>query len=258
MKETQGRFRVLYVLNILLLTWLSTGATYGQSSANFQIQQSVLDAGGGARNSDSFSLCDSLGQVSGAGVSSSNSYQHTPGFYACGAGNEPDVLIAKEQGFVDRGNHSVFQGDTISYTLTVENFFDDQVSLLVSDAFDAYVDYLVGTLEIGKNGTLLGFVEDDVMSGSGLAYESDWLAYGDFLTFSFDVTVSAFAEAGSLIDNVASVLVFGPDSETPLFERESNLVQVRVEAVPEPATVIFFGTGLLGILALLRRRSGKG
>jgi hypothetical protein len=77
----QGRY--LLVLSIILLIWLNAGAASGLSSANYQIERAVLDAGGGERSSPNYSMCDSVGQPSGTAVSASSNYIHTPGFYEC-------------------------------------------------------------------------------------------------------------------------------------------------------------------------------
>ncbi len=70
------------LISMLALIWLCPGDAFSQSSANYQIAGSVLDAGGGDRNSASYALYDSLGQVSGVAVSTSSSYHYIPGFYA--------------------------------------------------------------------------------------------------------------------------------------------------------------------------------
>jgi hypothetical protein len=73
----------LISISIITLTWLWAGNAFGQSSANYQIARSVLDAGGGDRESATYTACDSLGQVSGSDVSTSGNYRHIPGFYEC-------------------------------------------------------------------------------------------------------------------------------------------------------------------------------
>ena len=71
------------VISIVMLTWLWAGDVFSQSSAHYRIERSVLDAGGGDRNSANYTMCDSLGQFSGVAVSTSSSYRHIPGFYEC-------------------------------------------------------------------------------------------------------------------------------------------------------------------------------
>jgi hypothetical protein len=83
MRATQRRCRYLLVISVIMLIWLSAGVAYSQSSANYQIERSVLDAGGGDRSSMNYGMCDSLGQPSGTTISTSSNYIHTPGFYEC-------------------------------------------------------------------------------------------------------------------------------------------------------------------------------
>ncbi len=58
-----------------------------------------------------------------------------------------DVSIFTEQDFIDRGENSVSREDTISYTITATNFFEDAVTMMISDAIGTLVDY-VGSLTI--------------------------------------------------------------------------------------------------------------
>ena len=89
MRTPQRRFRYPSLIGIIMLIWMSAGTIFGQSSANYQIQRSVLDAGGGDRNSSNYSVCDSVGQPSGTVISTSSNYIHTPGFYECNTQNGP-------------------------------------------------------------------------------------------------------------------------------------------------------------------------
>jgi hypothetical protein len=73
----------VFVISIVMLSWLCAGDAFSQSSGNYRIERSVLDAGDGDRNSANYALCDSLGQVSGTAISTSSSYRHIPGFYEC-------------------------------------------------------------------------------------------------------------------------------------------------------------------------------
>jgi hypothetical protein len=81
--------RYLLVLSVILLIWLNAGLASGLSSANYQIERAVLDAGGGERSSPNYSMCDSVGQPSGTAVSTSSNYIHTPGFYECNTQSGP-------------------------------------------------------------------------------------------------------------------------------------------------------------------------
>ncbi len=89
MRATQRRYWHLLLISVILLIWLSAGTVYGQSSANYQIERAVLDAGGGERGSSHYSVCDSVGQPSGTAVSTSSNYIHIPGFYECNTQSGP-------------------------------------------------------------------------------------------------------------------------------------------------------------------------
>ena len=82
----------MLVISIIALTWLYAGDALSQSSEQYRIEGSVLDAGEGERKSEMYAMCDSLGQVSGAVVSTSNSYRHLPGFYECGLIGSPSAV----------------------------------------------------------------------------------------------------------------------------------------------------------------------
>ncbi len=74
---------------MLALIWLCPGDAFSQANAHYRIERSVLDAGGGERESATYIICDSLGQVSGADVSTSASFRHLPGFYECRSAEGP-------------------------------------------------------------------------------------------------------------------------------------------------------------------------
>jgi hypothetical protein len=71
------------MISVIVLIMMNAGMMFAQSSTNYQIEGSVLDAGGGDRNSASYLLCDSVGQPSGTTISISSNYTHIPGFYEC-------------------------------------------------------------------------------------------------------------------------------------------------------------------------------
>jgi uncharacterized repeat protein (TIGR01451 family) len=173
-----------------------------------------------------------------------------------------DVLISKEQEFqVDRGGSPelpyVYQGDTISYNITATNMFNSPVTLLISDALSALVDYVAGTLKVdGETVENDSLYFDDYL----LEYESSPMDEKQSLTISFDVIVADDAFFNEIIENFASVTAFvaGSSADPLIVNKPSNILQAQVKnPVPEPATLIFVSTGLLGIFVLVRRRQQK-
>jgi len=73
------------------------------------------------------------------------------------------------------------------------------------------------------------------------------------ISVAFEVTVKPedLAPIGSWIENIAWVDAFIGDVKV-VDAKLSNTV--GVEVIPEPATVLFIGLGLLGLLALVWRR----
>jgi uncharacterized repeat protein (TIGR01451 family) len=171
-----------------------------------------------------------------------------------------DVTITKTQELEwDRGHNPqtgdpfVWAGDMISYTITAENLFDTVVSMMISDTLSAYVDYVVDSLRVYEEGMEVMTLDQweimdyDTLSDQwSLVYTSEPLQ--DMLLISFDVLVETEVPLNTLILNYAEVTAIGGLR----IDAVSNTVQVEV--VPEPATVIFIGIGLLGLLVIVRRR----
>lgn len=83
----------------------------------------------------------------------------------------------------------------------------------------------------------------------------DTLGYNETLALAFGVRVNDFASIGQIIENVALVTAYTDLSDPPgsvVDQVETNYS--RVEVVPEPSALIFLGTGLLGIVAFVRKR----
>lgn len=72
----------------LILIFIIVGTVLTQSSTHYKIKKSVIDQGGSFSQSTNYHLVDAVGQPSAIGLSSSNSYQLTAGFFA-GVSAEP-------------------------------------------------------------------------------------------------------------------------------------------------------------------------
>ncbi len=162
-----------------------------------------------------------------------------------GRGDVCDLLISKIQ--TEAGNDGfVAPGEIISYSLTVENWFESGIFLMMTDTLNSLVKYVAGTPEISENNGVL-------------TYKSGLLDYSAGVTINFDVVVTAEAVIGDIITNTATVMAYywgaDPESVQPLLVEECNTVQVEV--VPEPTTLILISAGLFGIFVFARRTLKK-
>ena len=116
-----------------------------------------------------------------------------------GVGDACDLLISKTQSFIDRGGNTVYQGDFITYTLSLTNNVFNDLTLSITDTLNAYVSYYLGSLTINS----VGVTDDDsYFSGGQFAYTWD-VDLGESLTLAFKVQVSDLAPFGTTIDNTA-------------------------------------------------------
>ncbi len=134
----------------------------------------------------------------------------------------------------------LFAGDMFTYTLAIENPFEQAAYFNIIDTLDEYLEYLSGPFTLNGDG--------------------DWeftthLEAGDFFSFSFDVKVQDVVPVGAIIENIAIITAYldpGNILGTTLAIVEAT--SVNIHAVPEPSMLILLGSGLIGIFALLRRK----
>lgn len=182
------------------------------------------------------------------------------GGQACASTGLPALEAAKAQVVADclpdTALPDVYTGDVFSYLITAANLEYQAMYLGIYDALDDYLDYQVGTLRI--NGAT---ASDAAFAGDILDYRTvELLNPGEILTISFDVRVSDLAPHNWLIENLALIMAF-TDPLDPFGSAwvaiETNHTVVRVEnpstVIPEPATLLLIGGGVLGLFALARR-----
>ena len=179
---------------------------------------------------------------------------------ACQQAPVGDVSLSKEQTLeFDRGGEAsipfVYQGDTISYSITARNFFEDTVTLLISDALSSLVDYVKGSLHVDGQK-----IDDDerYITNSLLEY-SENLESEQSLILSFDVMVKENAPTEEIVTNAVSLAAYtGGRDSILLLEKVSNLTQAQVhEPVPEPSTLLLLGLGILGFRTCSRKNRRK-
>ncbi|MCP4379325.1 MAG: isopeptide-forming domain-containing fimbrial protein [bacterium] len=160
-----------------------------------------------------------------------------------------DVTIEKTQ----TADDTVLPGETFFYELTIQNTYDGLVDMLITDTLSGDLDYVDDSLNIFKDGGLIGGVDDDaVMAGDILNYTTDMTGV-DLLKIAFEVKVRDLVDIDVLIKNMAFVTVFYYGTGVVIGGAESN--EVQTEVVPEPATVALLGVGLVGVfVALIMRR----
>lgn len=76
------RWRTIACISGFIIIWLCAGIAYSQSSENYTIEWSVLDEGGGERDSETYHVSHSIGQSSGGLTSSNSRYTNRSGIYA--------------------------------------------------------------------------------------------------------------------------------------------------------------------------------
>ncbi|SHO52967.1 PEP-CTERM sorting domain-containing protein [Desulfopila aestuarii] len=112
---------------------------------------------------------------------------------------------------------------SVNYGLTSDEYDDDWLVVMVDDGFGSYYD-----LEVNGNNSGIYVLDLVPFRGSTIS-----------LTFGL--------EAGIYDDGLGSVATFS--------NFDLTLNTQPTDAVPEPATMLLFGTGLAGLLARSRKRN---
>lgn len=144
----------------------------------------------------------------------------------------------------------VFGGDVFTYTVKVENPFEQAVYVMVSDVLDTYLEYVLDSLMV--NGDSAG---NSAFASGDLLYTDYLLDVGETLSLAFDVQVQDAAPVGWMFENVACLTAYLDPLDIPgttLAEVEAIAPQGQV--VPEPSTFLLLGIGFLGLVRLYRHR----
>lgn len=241
--------RYAVIMSVLMAICLWGTIACGQSATDYTIVWSTLDGGGGVRSGGNYLLVHSIGQSGGIGTFSTGQYTLSAGFY--GTNIVSDAVAAQSGIAWDNGLSGVFPGDTIHYNLSVTNFFDSVLYFTIQDALDAYVDYLLGTLYVNDVQQ-----SDNWFSEGLLDYQSDIVNPGETLFLMFDVQVSDLAPLDWMIENTMIVSAYSShDPSSLLVTLVTDTTQTKV--VPEASTLLLLGSGLLGVLALIRGKRNR-
>ena len=181
------------------------------------------------------------------------------------------ITVSKEQEAIDRilgtDEMNVNAGDSIHYTITATNEFEQAVFMMAHDTFDSLVDYIAGTFQVNGATASDGFITDGALNYR----HAELLAPGETLTLAFDVSVKDSDFEEGIIENIAMLTPYlNPlDQATYFVGKQTNQTVAYIGGyapapgpepvpttapVPEPSTVVIFGTGLLGIWGLLRNK----
>ncbi|WP_058124018.1 isopeptide-forming domain-containing fimbrial protein [Thalassobacter stenotrophicus] len=116
---------------------------------------------------------------------------------------EPQLTIDKTA-----PNNGVRAGQTVTYTIEVDNPVQAHdapaYDLVLTDLLDPSIDLVVGSVTVtGGTGTTI--VTGNTSSDATLKITADMLDVGETLTISYQAVVNSSIEAGTVIDNTASL-----------------------------------------------------
>ncbi len=171
--------------------------------------------------------------------------------------NNSDTIYA-----IAGGDDSFQVASTYGVVITSSSSID---TVLLGNATQAMIGSVVTSIDVmaGKSNTAAGDVLDPSLNLSGYAVPGDTGYAGD-ATWSVNAGGSPFVTT-TAIDNtspfyfagIASDYATGVVTELPnvwLLTSTGQLTYAPVSAVPVPAAVWLFGSGLLGLVSVARRR----
>ncbi|MBL8200890.1 MAG: PEP-CTERM sorting domain-containing protein [Chromatiales bacterium] len=163
-----------------------------------------------------------------------NTDGNPPGFLYIDNGEAQGAILTAPVAF--RGNLSAYNGGTIS--------FDGKMLGTGGSFYQATVDYGVITIQGGGTSAFL-----DLAPGGATASTTSWT------TFSAPLTAAAWGKTdvqwAQILASVSNITL----SVEALFGNEiQGIDNIRITAVPAPATVWLLGTALAGVVAYRRHR----